>query len=161
MTNGHNLAIEYMEYLADYYVPKGDITWNLYDGDSYEHGEIVELLTENDHFPFYFHDNHNHYDIERTLDPDNDVLEWIQEIENDYQENYTRDLIMELFPDYDIYLDYQRDEILYFLAWIISWLKSEFHSGNLSFPGDNINGLSSKLQNWIVYINSQLELPLG
>ena len=159
MTEGHNLAIEYLEYIAEHYVEKGSIIWGLYDGDNQYLGEIVELITSDDHFPFSFYDNHPHFDVERTLNPDPEVLDWIIGIEEDYQENYTRDLIIEIFPDYDITWDYERGEILYWIAWIIGWLKEEFHSGNLTFS-DNPEGLSPKLTSWIVYINSQLELDL-
>jgi hypothetical protein len=161
MTNGHNFAVEYLDYLAEYHVGKGSVSWSLYDRgypDDYEIGNIVELITSDDHFPFNFYDNHRDYDLDYLRNKaDLDVITWFNQLEDLYQDN-EKDIIMDIFPNYDIYHNYDRKEIISFLSWIVSWLKYEFKTGNLSFQESD--DLSPKLNNWIKYINSQLELPI-
>jgi len=156
MTEGHNLAIEFLDYLADYYIPKGSICWSLYDGDCYELGEIVELITYESNFPFSFYDNDRYYDVEGSLNLNPKILDWINELEYKFQEDPTElDLIQYIF-DKEIPWDYQREEILYYLAWIIDWLKEEFKSNNLKFSNQGLEGLNPKLRSWIIYVTSQL-----
>ena len=75
-------------------------------------------------------------------------------IESKFQEDYTSlDILEYIFGEY---IPYDREDLLYWISWIISWLREEFKSNNLQFTRDGIENLDPKLRSWIQYITIQL-----
>jgi len=164
MTEGHNLACEYLEYLGETKVNKYQIEWDIYTNDwDNELNEIIPILTSEDnvHTPFWFNDNEAYYHMDyitRGVNPD--ILAWINELESDYQYNHDpdyNDLIHQIFR-IDVNFDYEREEILAWIAWIIDWLIKSWQCGDLTLKSDN--SLDPKLNDWIKYTENQITLNL-
>lgn len=168
MTNGHNLACEYLEYLAHNHFgddKDNNKQWELYeyDNSSYK-GEILEILMENpEDMGILLDYDSPGYDIrglntERDYPEDYDYVNTIEiQYQDDSNEEYTFDLIQHVF-NVECKYDYERGEILNFLAWCAGWIRKEYAAGNITFNyTDDID--SKILKNWLFQYVNQPILP--
>lgn len=163
MTNGHNLACEYLEYLAHNHFgdnPNNDKNWTIYESEYSDYkDDILQILAESpENLGIMLDYDSPGYDL-KGLNVDQDYSEeyqYIQDIENRYNDDYEYDLLQDVFK-VDL-RSYERDEILQFLAWCIGWIKEEYKTGNLTFTyAEDID--SKPLKQWVYQYANQTILP--
>lgn len=163
MTNGHNLAIEYLEYLAHNHFgdnTDNDKNWIIYESEYSDYkDDILQILAESpENLGIMLDYNSPEYDL-KGLNVARDYPEeyqYIQDIENRYNDNYEYDLLQDVFK-VDL-RSYERQEILEFLTWCIGWIKEEYATGNLTLTyAEDID--SKPLKQWLYQYANQTILP--
>lgn len=168
MTEGHNLACEYLEYLAHvhYHSLENDKNWTVYDNDNRGYKQdILDILMETpEDMTIYLPYDSPEYHIDYFTNlPDYNpyltVREYVENLENEYAEDRSSiDIVNQVF-NLDVQYPYDRDEILDFLTWVIGWIIDEYMQGNLTFTyTDNVD--SKELKQWLYNYDNQMIMDI-
>jgi hypothetical protein len=160
MTEGHNFAIEYLNYLAHNYITSADYkSFQIYENslNGYK-SEIMEILAENpENLDIQLEYESPEYNINYLKDKYPDSLDYLMELEYQFDDDkWAIDIINYVF---NVNCKYDREEILTFLAWCIGWIREEYQQGYITFKyTENVD--SKILRDWLYTYENQLTLDI-
>ena len=144
MTEGHNWACLYLEYLANmHYEYKDDNEWgDFYDGYSDDLLESIDYAGLLDRLYWHIWDS----DYYCSLEYKQSTYDNLESLQAEYV----------LFPDNE-FKSYEIEELYQVIAHMINWIQDEWITGNLTFIYDE--DMPDKIKKWYAAYESQGILP--
>lgn len=144
MTEGHNWACEYMEYLAETYVKNND-EWQLIENDTWK-DDILDICLNSDlkdQLTISAYNKEVHYP---ACNPE--IYSWLEELDE------TLD-ISDYITGFSIRWD--KDEFLRILAWVVEWIQEIYSKGDLELTlTHEIEG--KELRDFLTMVDKQMTL---